>query len=56
MSLNVEIDRYDYADACKAVQKILDKIKADPISEDEAKLEEMPSPVEIVDAVWDAIK
>ena len=56
MSLNVEIDRYDYPDAVKAVQKLLDKIEAVPIDDYNAKLESLPSAAEIVDAVWDAIK
>ena len=56
MSLNVEINVYDYKSAIDKVQKLLDKIEAIPGDEDVASLDGMPSAQEIVDTVWDEIK
>lgn len=56
MSLNVEIDSWDYNQAEKAVDKLLSKIRAVPVSDEEATIEDLPLASEIVDLVWDCIR
>lgn len=56
MSLKVEIDSYDYKEAIKEVQKLLDKIKASYDDEkEEITFTGIPEAEEIVDIVWDKI-
>lgn len=53
MSLKIEIDKWDYKEACEAVEKLLNDMEAD---DGMAKILNVPSGAEIVDLVWDKIK
>ena len=60
MSLQVDMDKWDYQEAVKAVQKLLNNIdyslSGDFEGEPKVRLDSMPSAEEIVDLVWDKIK
>jgi hypothetical protein len=56
MSLSHQVDPYDYAEAIKKVEKLLDNIEADQEREGSPYiLRNMPSAVGIVDMVIDII-
>jgi hypothetical protein len=55
MSLQIEIDSYDYNTAVKAVQRLLDKITTNS-NGNEVDVTNVPSGEEIVDLVWYCIK
>ena len=58
MSLKVDMDKYDYLEAIKIVQNLLNGIEIDTGIKDninDLKIIGIPSATEIVDAVWDAI-
>ena len=57
MSLQVDMDKWDYQEAIKAVQKLLDDIEVQHDNEsDPIKLLNVPRAEDIVDLVWDKIK
>ena len=57
MSLQVEMDSYDYDQAIKVVQKLLNAIDIECDNPDsKTELKDVPDATEIVDLVWDIIK
>ena len=58
MSLQVNMDKWDYQEAIKQVQKMLDDIEAFCVenNSNKVKIENIPSATDIVDKVWDCIK
>lgn len=51
MSLKIEIDNWDYQQAVKKVQEMLDKIRIGG-TEEEPEVTDVPDADDIVDAVW----